>query len=83
MPLSGHGVAQSFWNPSDVATVRRILEVRRWRCGGVPARRHAFERAGFRVGSGGGEVLRDCFGRPISVGAVSFALESLMEKDNG
>ena len=63
--LSGYGVAQSFWNPSDVATVGRIAEVRRWRCGAVLARRHAFESAGSRVDSCSGEVLRDCFGRPI------------------
>ena len=81
----------------------RVPEVRRWRCGAVPGRRHAFECAGFRVDSCSGEVLRDCFGHPISLdpelagiiaserrdrpkvprGAVSFALESLMEKGNG
>ena len=61
MPLSGDGAAQSFWNPSDVATVGRILEVRRWRCGAVSARRHVFESTGFRVHSCSGEV------RPISL----------------
>ena len=65
--LSCYGVAQSFWNPSDVATVCRDPEVRRWRCGAVLSRRHAFERAGFRVDSRSGEFLRDCFGRPISL----------------
>ena len=65
--LSGCGAAQSFWNPSDVATVGRVPELRRWRCGAVPARRHAFESSGFRVDSRSGEVLRDCFGRPISL----------------
>ena len=38
-----------------------------WRCRAVPTRRHAFESAGFRVDSRSGEVLRDCFGRPISL----------------
>ena len=65
--LSSYGVAQSFWNPSDVATVCRVPEVRRWRCGAVLARRHAFESYGFRVDSRSGEVLRDCFGCPISL----------------
>ena len=45
----------------------RVPEVRRWICGAVLARRHAFESAGFRVDSCSGEVLRDCFGRPISL----------------
>ena len=45
----------------------RIPEVRRWRCGAVPTRRHAFESAGFRVDSRSGEVLRDGFGRPMSL----------------
>ena len=49
---------------TDVSPVGRIPEVRRWRCGGVPARRHAFGSAGFRVDSRSGEVLRDCLGRP-------------------
>ena len=43
----GHGVAQGFCNPSDVAAVGRIPEVKRWRCGAALARRHAFESAGF------------------------------------
>ena len=45
----------------------RVPEVRRWICGAVLARRHAFESAGFRVDSCSGELLRDCFGRPISL----------------
>ena len=65
--LSCYGVAQSFRNPSDVAAVGRVPEVRKWRCGAVLARRDAFERAGFRVDSRSWEVLRDCFGRPISL----------------
>ena len=65
--LSGFGVAQSFWSISDVSAVGRIPEVRRWRCGAVPARRHAFQSAGFRVDSLSGEVLRDGFGRPFSL----------------
>ena len=65
--LSGFGVAQSFWSISDVSAVGRIPEVRRWRCGAVPARRHAFQSAGFRVDSRSGEVLRDGFGRPFSL----------------
>ena len=40
--LTCYGVAQSFWNPSDIVVVGRIPEVRRWRCGAVLARRHAF-----------------------------------------
>ena len=71
---------------------------KRWRCGTVLACRHAFESAGFRVGSGSGEVLRDCFlGHPISLDPElveitdlsfpevpsRFALESLREKGNG
>ena len=63
--LSGYGVAQSFWNPSDVAAVVRVPEVRRRRCGAVPARRHAFESAGFSC-----RFMwprSDCFGRPISL----------------
>ena len=66
--LSVYGVAQSCWSISGVSVVGRIPEVRRWRCGAVPARRHAFESAGFRVDSRSGEVLRDDFGRPISLG---------------
>ena len=50
-------VAQSFWNPLDVATVGRVLEVCRWRCGDVLARGHVFESAGFRVDKRSGEVL--------------------------
>ena len=65
--LSGYGMTQAFWSISDVARVGRISEVRRWRCVAIPARRHAFENAGFRVDSSSGEVLRDCFGRPMSV----------------
>ena len=65
--LSGFGVAQSFWSISDVSAVGRIPEVRRWRCGAVPARRYAFQSAGFRVDSRSGEVLRDGFGRPFSL----------------
>ena len=49
--LSGYGVAQSFWNPSDIAAVGRIPGVRRWRCGAVLARRHALESDCFRVDS--------------------------------
>ena len=64
--LTGYEVAQSFWSFSDVAAVGRVLEVR-WSCGAVPARRHAFERAGFRVDSRSREVLHDFFGRPISL----------------
>ena len=45
----------------------RVLEVRRWRCGAVLARRHAFESDGFRVDFCSGDVLRDCFVRPISL----------------
>ena len=63
----GFGVAQSFWDISDVATVSRVPEVRRWRCGAVPAGRHAFESSGFRVGSCSGEVLSDGFGRTVSL----------------
>ena len=37
--LSGYGAAQSFWSISDISAVGRIPEVRRWRCGAVPARR--------------------------------------------
>ena len=62
--LSSDGVAQE---SLEVAAVGRIPEVRRWRCGAVPARRHAFESAGFRVDSRSGEVLRDGVGRPISL----------------
>ena len=53
--LSGYAVTQSFWNPSDVASVGRVP--RRCRCRAVPARRHAFESTG----------LRACFGRPFSL----------------
>ena len=65
--LSDHGVAQNFWNYSHVAAVGRVPEVRRWTCGTVLARRHAFESADFPVDSCSGKVLRDCFGRPISL----------------
>ena len=50
-----------------MAALGRVPEVRRWRCGAVPARLHVFESAGFRVDSCSGEVLRDTFGRPISL----------------
>ena len=66
--LFGYGVAQSFWRKSDVSAVGRIPEVRRWRCGAVLPRRHAFESVGFRVDSRMGEVHRDGFGRPIGNG---------------
>ena len=46
--------------PSDVATVGRVPEFKRWRCGAEPARRHACESDGFRVHFRSGEVLRDC-----------------------
>ena len=71
----------------------RIPEVRGWRCGAVPARRHAFESAGFRVDPRSGDVLRDGSRRPISLhpklversqfsrGAFSFDLGSCMEKE--
>ena len=65
--LPDHGVAQNFWNYSDVAAVGRVPEVRRWTCGTVLARRHAFESADFPVDSCSGKVLRDCFGRLISL----------------
>ena len=84
----GFGVAVSFWDISDVATVSRVPEVRRWRCAAVPAGRHAFESAGFRVGSCSGEVRagrdnrfwakRDRF--KFSRNAVPPALESIVEK---
>ena len=45
--LSGYGVAHSFWNPSGVATVGRVAEVRRWRCGSMLASRHTLQKAGF------------------------------------
>ena len=61
--LSGNGVAQAFWSTSDVAAVGRVREVRRLRCGAIPARRHVYVLV-FRVDASSGEVLRDCFGRP-------------------
>ena len=60
-------MAQSFWSISDVSAFGRIPEVRRGRCGAVPTRGHAFESAEFYVDARGGEDLRDCFGRPISL----------------
>ena len=55
-------------SPSGVyETSRRVPEVRIWRCGVVPARRHAFGSAGFWVDPRSGEVLRDGFGRLISL----------------
>ena len=47
LSLSGYGEARRYWSPSDVAMVGRVLEVRRSRFGAVPARRHAFDSAGF------------------------------------
>ena len=52
--------------PSDVVSVGRIPEARRWKNGAVPARRQAFESAGFGVDSRSGDVLRDSFDRPMS-----------------
>ena len=47
--------------------VGRVPEVRRWRCGAVPARRHAFEIAWFSCSIRVTEKLCDCSGRPISL----------------
>ena len=61
------GWRSPFGSISDVAAVGRVPELRRWSCGLVPARRHAFESAGFRVDTCSGEVLRDWFRRPSSL----------------
>ena len=51
----------------DWSSLMADTNVGRWRCGAVTARRHAFESAGFCVDLCSGEVLLDCFGRPISL----------------
>ena len=63
--LSGYGVSESVWAKESVAEVGRVPEVQRWRLGAVPARRHAFECAGFQVDPESGEIARDPFGQAV------------------
>ena len=65
--LSGNGAAQSFWSISDVTAVGWVPEVKNGDAVQQLLVVMLLGLLGFRVDSRSGEVLRDCFGRPVSL----------------